>query len=74
MFILLVFVYFVVKYDVSIVEKLVLLLLIGAVALAPLAWAHLRVASAVVQGLFGVYIVLRMHYIRAHEKRGVVWK
>jgi hypothetical protein len=74
MFILLVFVYFVVKYDVSVVEKLILMLLIGAVSLAPLAWPDLRVASAVAQALFGVYIVLRMHYLRAHEKRGIVWK
>jgi hypothetical protein len=74
MFILFVFIYFVVKYDVSIVEKLVLLLLIGAVSLVPLAWPHLRVASAIAQGVFGVYIVLRMHYLRANEKRGIVWK
>jgi hypothetical protein len=74
MFILFVFIYFVVKYDVSIFEKLVLLLLIGAVSLVPLAWSHLRVASAIAQGVFGVYIVLRMHYLRASEKRGIVWK
>jgi hypothetical protein len=73
-FILIVFAYFVVKYEVSVIEKLVLMMLIGAVSLAPLAWPDLRVASAVAQGLFGVYIVLRMHYLRAHEKRGIVWK
>jgi hypothetical protein len=74
MFILLVFIYFVVKYDVSIVEKLVLLLLIGAASLAPIAWPEGRVVCAVAQGLLGVYIVLRMHYLRASEKRGVIWK
>jgi hypothetical protein len=74
MFVLIVFAYFVVKYDVSIVEKIVLMLLLGFVSLAPLAWADARVACAIVQGVLGVYVVLRMYYKRANEKRRIVWK
>jgi hypothetical protein len=73
-FILLVFAYYVVRYDVSMVEKISLTVFVGMVALLPLAWPETRIASAVVQGFFGAYIVLRMHYLRAAEKRGVVWK
>jgi uncharacterized MnhB-related membrane protein len=73
-FILSVFAYFVLKYDVHVIEKLVLLALIATAALLPLTWPQARVACAVAQGFFGVYIVLRMHYLRAAEQRGIVWK
>ncbi len=73
-FILSVFAYFVLKYDVDVIEKLVLLALIGASTLPMIAWPETRIACAVAQGLLGTYIVLRMHYVRAVEKRGVIWK
>jgi hypothetical protein len=52
---------------VSVLEKLVLLALIGVAALLPLASpgsVALRVACAVAQGAIGVYIVIRMHYLK----------
>jgi hypothetical protein len=69
MFILIVLGYYVLRYDVSIVEKLLLTLLIGIAALTPLAWPQASVACAIAQGAIGVYIVLRMHYERAKNIR-----
>jgi hypothetical protein len=69
MFILFVLAFFVLRYDVSIVEKLVLTLLVAIAALAPLAWPQTGVACAVFQALLGVYVVLRMHYERANSHR-----
>ncbi len=66
-FILLVFAYFVIRFDVDVREKLLLLVLIGIAALLPLASPGsiaLRIACAVAQGAIGVYIVIRMHYLK----------
>lgn len=67
-FILIVFAYFVIRFDVSVLEKLALLVLIGIAALLPLAnpaSVALRVACAIAQGVIGVYIVIRMHYLKS---------
>jgi hypothetical protein len=66
-FILIVFAYFVIRFDVNVLEKLALLVLIGIAALLPIASPNsvaLRVACAVGQGAVGVYIVIRMHYLK----------
>lgn len=66
-FILIVFAYFVIRFDVSVLEKLLLLVLVGIAALLPLASPGsiaLRVACAIGQGAIGVYIVIRMHYLK----------
>jgi hypothetical protein len=65
MFILLVLAYFVITFDVSIVEKLVLAAFVGALSLVPIALPATRLAAAIGQGAIGIYIVLRMHYLRA---------
>ncbi len=65
MFILLVLAYFVIRFDTSIVEKLVLAVLVGALSLAPIALPATLLAAAIGQGALGIYIVLRMHYLRA---------
>jgi hypothetical protein len=55
-FILIVFAYFVIRF-----------VLIGIAALLPLASSGsvaLRVACAIAQGAIGVYIVIRMHYLK----------
>jgi hypothetical protein len=65
MFILIVLAFYVIRFDVRVVEKLVLTLLIGIAALLPLVWPESRIACAIAQGLIGVFIVLRMHYERA---------
>jgi hypothetical protein len=65
MFILLVLAYFVIRFDTSIVEKLVLASLVGALSLAPIAFPATHLAAAIGQGAIGIYIVLRMHYLRA---------
>jgi hypothetical protein len=65
--ILIVFAYFVIRFDVDVRENLVLLALIGIAALLPLASPGsiaLRVACAIAQGAIGVYIVIRMHYLK----------
>jgi hypothetical protein len=67
-FILLVFAYFVIRFDVSVIEKLVLLALIAIASMLPLtspATVALRVACAIAQGIIGVYIVFRMHYLKS---------
>jgi uncharacterized membrane protein len=69
MFILIVFAYYVLRYDVSVVEKLVLTLLIAIAALLPMTWPQASVACAIAQGVFGIYIVLRMHYERGTQKK-----
>ncbi len=69
MFILIVLAFFVLRYNVSVIEKLVLTLLIAVAALLPLAWPQARIACAVAQGLFGVYVVLRMHFERDQNRR-----
>jgi hypothetical protein len=69
MFILIVLGYYVLRYEVSIVEKLLLTLLIGVAALTPLVWPQASIACAIAQGAIGVYIELRMHYERANSHR-----
>jgi hypothetical protein len=67
-FILLVFAYFVLRFDGAIIEKLVLLALIAIAALLPLAspaTIALRLICAIAQGAIGVYIVIRMHYLKS---------
>jgi len=65
MFVLIVFAWFVLVSDAGIIEKLVLAVLCAVVALAPLAVEETRLLSAIAQGGIGVYICLRMTYLRA---------
>jgi uncharacterized membrane protein len=65
MFILLVLAYFVIRFDVSVIEKLVLATTVSAFALAPFVLPTINIAAAIGQGVIGIYIVLRMHYLRA---------
>jgi hypothetical protein len=69
MFILIVLAFFVLRYDVSVIEKLALTLLVAMAALAPRIWPQMGVACAVFQALLGVYVVLRMHYERVNSHR-----
>ena len=65
MFILLVLAYFVIVVDVSIAEKLVLAALCAGASLFPMLVENSHVLAAVMQGVLGVYVCLRMTYIRA---------
>lgn len=68
MFILLVLAYFVIRFDVSVFEKLTLTTLVAICALIPFALPalpNLHLAAAICQGIIGVYNVVRMHYLRA---------
>ena len=65
MFILVVFAYFVIASDASLVEKLVLAALFAVAALLPMVVANTALAAAIVQALLGVYVCLRMTYLRA---------
>lgn len=65
MFILLVLAYFVIVTDVSVVEKLVLAILCGAAALLPTFIQDAALPAAIAQAALGVYVCLRMTYVRA---------
>lgn len=67
-FILLVLAYFVVTSDASQLEKLVVFAVGGAAALLPLVFGDYRIAAAIAQGIVGVYVVLRMTYLRAKDQ------
>ena len=67
-FILLVLAYFVVTSDASQLEKLVVFAVGGAAALLPLFFGDCRIAAAIAQGIVGVYVVLRMTYLRAKDQ------
>ena len=66
-FVLLVFAYFVVRFEVEILEKVVLLVLIALAALLPIALPNMpevRLGAAIAQGVIGIFITLRMHYLK----------
>ncbi len=65
MFILIVLAYFVMVSDASMVEKLSLAVLCAIAALLPMSVANTALPAAIVQGALGVYICLRMTYLRA---------
>lgn len=67
-FILLVLAYFVVTSDASQLEKLVAFAVGGAASLLPLVLGDYRIAAALAQGIVGVYVVLRMTYLRAKDQ------
>ena len=64
-FILIVLPYFVIVCDVSTAEKLVLALLCGIAALLPTFVENSGLPAAVAQGALGIYVCLRLTYIRA---------
>jgi len=68
LFILVVFAWFVLVAEVDIREKLVLAGLFAAVSLLPLAVPHAALWAAIGQGLLGVYVCLRMTYLRARAR------
>ncbi len=65
MFILLILAYFVIVIDVSVVEKLILAILCGACALIPTFVEGTALPAAIAQAGLGVYVCLRMTYVRA---------
>ena len=65
LFILIVFAYFVIVSDAGAVEKLVLAALCAIAALLPMFVASAALPAAIAQGLLGVYVCLRMTYLRA---------
>ena len=65
LFILLVLAYFVIVTDVGVVEKLVLSIICGAAALVPTLVEGSALTAAIVQAAFGIYVCLRMTYVRA---------
>jgi uncharacterized MnhB-related membrane protein len=65
LFILIVFAYFVATSDASIAEKLVLAVLCATTALLPIFVADAALPAAIAQGVLGVYVCLRMTYLRA---------
>lgn len=65
LFILIVFAYFVIVSDAGAVEKLVLAALCAIAALLPMFVASATLPAAIAQGLLGVYVCLRMTYLRA---------
>ena len=65
MFILIVFAYFVIVSDASTAEKPVLAVLCAISALLPMFLANTALPAAIAQGLLGVYVCLRMTYLRA---------
>jgi uncharacterized MnhB-related membrane protein len=65
LFILIVFAYFVATSDASIAEKLVLAVLCAMTALLPIFVADAALPAAIAQGVLGVYVCLRMTYLRA---------
>ena len=67
MFILIVFAYFVIVSDASTAEKLVLAVLCAIAALLPMFVASTAIPAAIAQGVLGVYVCLRMTYLRAQK-------
>ena len=67
MFILLVLAYFVIVTDVSVIEKLVLAIFCGAAALVPTFIEAAALPAAIAQAVLGVYVCLRMTYVRAQK-------
>ena len=65
MFILIVFAYFVITSDANVGEKLVLAALCALAALVPMFVANTALPAAIAQGALGVYVCLRMTYLRA---------
>ena len=65
MFILLVLAWFVIVSEAGVWEKLVLAVLCGIAALLPMFAENTRLPAAVGQGALGVYVCLRMTYLRA---------
>ena len=65
MFVLIVFAYFVITSDASTVEKLVLAALCATAALLPMFVTGIALPAAIAQGALGVYVCLRMTYLRA---------
>lgn len=64
MFILLVLAWFVIVSEASVLEKLVLAGLCGIAALLPMFAENMRLPAAIGQGVLGVYVCLRMTYLR----------
>lgn len=64
-FILIVFAWFVLVSDADVTEKLVLAALCAVAALLPLAVPGSGLQAAIGQGALGVYVCLRMTYLRA---------
>ena len=67
MFILIVFAYFVIVSDVGVAEKLVLAMLCAIAAVLPMFVASTAIPAAIAHGLLGVYVCLRMTYLRAQK-------
>jgi len=68
MFILIVFAWFVLVSDADVAEKLVLAVLCAVAALLPLVAPGARLPAAIGQGALGVYVCLRMTYLRAKTR------
>lgn len=64
-FILLVLAYFVIVSDVATLEKFLVATLCGIAALLPNYIESSRLPAAIAQGAIGVYVCLRMTYVRA---------
>lgn len=64
-FILIVFAWFVLVSDADVTEKLVLAALCAVAALLPLVVPGFGLPAAIGQGVLGVYVCLRMTYLRA---------
>ncbi len=67
-FVLIVFAWFVLVSDADVTEKLVLAALCAVAALLPLAVPASGLLAAVGQGALGVYVCLRMTYLRAKAR------
>lgn len=67
-FILLVLAYFVLTSDAGQPEKLVVFAIAAAASLLPALLGDYRVIAAMAQGIVGVYVVLRMTYLRAKDQ------
>lgn len=68
-FILIVFAWFVLVSDADIAEKLVLAVLCAVAALLPLVVPGTALLAAVGQGVIGIYVCLRMTYLRAKAQQ-----
>ena len=67
-FVLIVFAWFVLVSDADVTEKLVLAALCAVAALLPLAVPGSGLPAAIGQGALGVYVCLRMTYLRAKAR------
>lgn len=68
-FILLVFAWFVLISDADIAEKLVLAVICAIAALLPQVVTGSGLLAAIGQGMLGVYVCLRMTYLRAKAQQ-----